>query len=309
MNITLHQLQVFSTIVEKQSVTKAAEELNMTQPAVSIQLKKLQDQFDITLTEVIGRKVYITDFGRELYRMAGKVLAEIEDIRYKAESFKGVLSGRLSLSVVSTGKYILPYFLNGFLKVNPSVDLRVDVTNRSKVIRSLEDNEVDFSLVSVPVSQVQVAEEVIMYNKWYLVAPAPYPLPAKQRLDKSVFADIPLIFREEGSGTRYIMQQYFRQAGILPKGSLELASDEAVKQAVIAGMGLSILSILTLKNELKQKEVKIVPVRGLPLKSHWRLIWLKRKKPTLIAQAYLDYVRREKAEIYRKNFAWMEGYD
>jgi DNA-binding transcriptional LysR family regulator len=306
MNITLHQLKVFLVIVDKQSITKAADELNMTQPAVSIQLKKLQDQFEISLTEVIGRKVYITDFGRELYRMAGKVLAEMEGIRYMTEGFKGILAGKLSISVVSTGKYILPYFLTGFLKANPAVDLRVDVTNRSKVIKSLEENEVDFSLVSVLPSHLQVVEEILMPNRWYLVAPKNYSLPVRGRLDKSVFSDIPLIYREEGSGTRYIMQQYFKQAGIVPKIGLELASDEAVKQAVMAGLGLSILSILTLKNELKQKEVKVIPVRGLPLKSHWRLIWLKGKKPSLVAQAYLDYVRKEKAAIYEQKFAWME---
>jgi DNA-binding transcriptional LysR family regulator len=306
MNITLHQLRVFRVIVEKQSITKAAEELNMTQPAVSIQLKKMQGQFDIPLTEVIGRKVYITDFGLDVCGIAAKVLAELEEIEYKAAAFKGILAGRLSVSVVSTGKYILPYFLSGFLQANPAVELSVDVTNRLRVIESLEENEVDFSLVSVPPTQLQVMEEMIMPNRWYLVAPKNYPIPGRQRLDKSVFAKIPLIFREEGSGTRYIMQQYFKQAGIVPRISLELASDEAVKQAVMAGLGLSILSILTLKNELRQKEIKIVPVRGLPLKSNWRLIWLKRKKASLIAQAYLDYVRREKATIYREKFSWME---
>jgi DNA-binding transcriptional LysR family regulator len=306
MNITLNQLRVFRVIAEKKSITKAAEELNMTQPAVSIQLKKMQDQFDIPLTEMINRKVFVTNFGLEVCRMAERVMAEMEDIRDKAAAHKGILAGKLSVSVVSTGKYILPHFLSGFLQSNPAVELRVDVTNRTRVIESLEENEVDFSLVSVPPSRLQVMEEMIMPNRWYLVAPKNYPLPDRRRLDKSVFARIPLIFREEGSGTRYIMQQYFKQAGIVPHISLELASDEAVKQAVIAGLGLSILSILTLKNELKQKEVKIVPVRGLPLKSSWRLIWLKRKKASLIAQAYLDYIRREKVAIFREKFAWME---
>jgi DNA-binding transcriptional LysR family regulator len=315
MNITLHQLMVFTVIVDKKSVTKAAEELNMTQPAVSIQLKNLQDQFDIPLTEVISRKIYITDFGIELYRIAGKVLQEMDAIRYKASGYKGILSGKLSISVVSTGKYIMPYFLSGFLNNHPEVDLRMDVTNRSKVRKSLEDNAVDFSLVSVLPSQLPVMEEVIMPNKWYLVGARDYPVGVKdrvaagrQRLDRSAFANIPLIYREEGSGTRYMMQQYFSQANITPKISLELSSDEAVKQAVIAGLGCSILSILTLKNELKQKEVKIIPITGLPLKSNWRLIWLKRKKPSLVAQAYLDYLRQEKAAIYKTNFSWIEAF-
>ena len=307
MNITLHQLTVFTVIVDKKSVTRAAEELNMTQPAVSIQLKNLQDQFDIPLTEVIGRKIYITDFGIELYRIAGKVLQEMDAIRYRASGFKGILSGKLSISVVSTGKYIMPYFLSGFLNNHPEVDLRLDVTNRSKVRKSLEDNEVDFSLVSVLPAQLAVMEEIIMPNKWYLVGSRDYPA-SRQRLDKSAFGKIPLIYREEGSGTRYMMQQYFSQANITPKISLELSSDEAVKQAVIAGLGCSILSILTLKNELKQKEVKIIPITGLPLKSNWRLIWLKRKKPSLVAQAYLDYLRQEKASIYKTNFSWIEAF-
>jgi DNA-binding transcriptional LysR family regulator len=307
---------VFTVIVDKKSVTKAAEELNMTQPAVSIQLKNLQDQFDIPLTEVIGRKIYITDFGIELYRIAGRVLQEMDTIRYKASGYKGILSGKLSISVVSTGKYIMPYFLSGFLNDHPEVDLRMDVTNRSKVRKSLEDNEVDFSLVSVLPLQMPVMEEIIMPNKWYLLAARDYPLDGakaraptgRQRLDKSAFGKIPLIYREEGSGTRYMMQQYFSQANITPKISLELSSDEAVKQAVIAGLGCSILYILTLKNELKQKEVKIIPIAGLPLKSNWRLIWLKRKKPSLVAQAYLDYLRQEKASIYKTNFSWIEQY-
>jgi DNA-binding transcriptional LysR family regulator len=306
MNITLHQLKVFSMVVEKKSITKASEALNMTQPAVSIQLKKLQDQFDIPLTEIIGRQLYITDFGNEVHRIGEKILAEMDTIQYKMLAYKGILAGKLRLSVVSTGKYVLPYFLTGFLKANPAVEVSVDVANRSKIIQSLEDNEVDLSLVSVLPSQLEVMEEIIMPNRWYLVAPKDYPLAAQRSLDKSVFGNIPLIFREEGSGTRHMMQEYFSRANITPKPSLELAGDEAVKQAVIAGLGLSILSILTLKNELKQKELKIIPIKGLPLRSNWRLIWLKRKKPSIVAQAYLDYVRREKTAIYKSNFSWIE---
>src|ERR1700743_950342 len=166
MNITLHQLKVFSIIVEKKSITKASEALNMTQPAVSIQLKKLQDQFDIPLTEIIGRQLYITDFGNEVHRIGEKILAEMDTIQYKMLAYKGILAGKLRLSVVSTGKYVLPYFLTGFLKDNPAVEVSVDVANRSKIIQSLEDNEVDLSLVSVLPSQLEVMEEIIMPNRW-----------------------------------------------------------------------------------------------------------------------------------------------
>ena len=308
MNITLHQLKVFTVVVERKSITRASEELNMTQPAVSIQLKNLQEQFDIALTEVIKRRIYITDFGMELYQIAEKVLADMETIHYKALGYKGALSGKLKVSVVSTGKYVLPHFLSGFLKAHPGIDLRMDVTNRSKVIKSLQDNEVDISLVSVLPRQMELMEEILMPNKWYLVSPKDRSVDTRGKPGKSVFKDLPLIYREEGSGTRYIMQQYFKQANITPKIGLELSSDEAVKQAVIAGLGFSILSILSIKNELQQKDLKIIPIKGLPLKSSWRLIWLKKKKLSTVAQAYLDYVKREKLSIYKNNFSWIEKY-
>lgn len=308
MNFTLHQLRVFSIIVEKQSVTKAAEELNMTQPAASIQLRKLQDQFDIPLTEVIGRRLYITDFGMELYHIAIRVLGEVETINYQTLNYKGILSGKLRISVVSTGKYVMPYFLRDFLKENPGIDLEMDVTNKRKVISSLEQNEVDFSLVSVIPHHLSVHEEDLMPDKLYLFGPGNDNISTKGKNEASVFKELPLIFREEGSGTRFAMQEYFHKTHIRPKVSLSLTSTEAVKQAVIAGLGYSVLSILCLKNELTLKEVKVVPVKGFPLHSQWRLIWLQKKQPSSVANAYLQYIRKHKVGIVQKHFSWTAAY-
>lgn len=308
MNFTLHQLRVFSVIVEKQSITKAAEELNMTQPAASIQLRKLQDQFDIPLTEVIGRRLHITDFGMELYQIALRVLAEMDSINYQTLNYKGILSGKLRISVVSTGKYVMPYFLRSFLKENPGIDLEMDVTNKRKVVSSLEENEVDFSLVSVLPQHLSVHEEVLMSNKLYLFGPHDANIRIKEKQDASVFKELPLIFREEGSGTRFAMQQYFHKAHIRPKISLSLTSTEAVKQAVVAGLGYSVLSILSLKNELQLKAVKVIPVKGFPLHSQWRLIWLQKKQLSAVANAYLQYVRKHKAGIIREHFSWASQY-
>ncbi len=146
MNYTLNQLQVFLKIVQCKSVTRAAEELHLTQPAVSIQLKNFQDQFDIPLTEVVGRKIYITDFGMEIAQAAQRIINEVHAINYKTLAFKGQLSGKLKISVVSTGKYIMPFFLSSFMKEHPGLELEMDVTNKSSVIESLEKNEVDFVL-------------------------------------------------------------------------------------------------------------------------------------------------------------------
>ncbi len=308
MNYTLHQLKVFTVIAEKKSVTKAAEALNMTQPAVSIQLKNLQDQFDIPITEVIGRKLYITDFGKELYIMANKILEEVANINYRTNNFKGMLSGRIKISVVSTGKYVMPYYLKHFVKNNPAVDIVMDVTNRSKVIKSLEDNEVDFALVSLLPESLSVGYEILMPNKLFLAAPSDMVFGDVKVHSKAIFDDVPLIYREEGSGTRFKMQQYFAKANVKPKVKLELASNEAVKQAVIAGLGCSVLSLLSLKSELKEGVIKIVPVTGLPLVSEWMLVWLKNKKFSVAANAYLEFVKANKSAIHNEYFNWTEGF-
>ena len=148
MNYTIHQLQIFLKVVQKKSITKAAEELFMTQPAVSIQLKNLQDQFDIPLTEVIGRQLYVTDFGKEIAEIAERVVIELENLNYKTQAFQGMMTGKLSISAASTGKYVLPFFLSDFLAQHTGIDLVLDVTNKSMVIQSLKNNEIDFALVS-----------------------------------------------------------------------------------------------------------------------------------------------------------------
>jgi len=165
MHYTLNQLQVFLKVVQTESVTKASEELFLTQPAVSIQLKNFQDQFDIPLTEVVGRKLYVTDFGKEIAVAAENILNQVHAINNKTLAYKGQLAGRLKISVVSTGKYVMPYFLTDFIKKNNGVDLLMDVTNKNKVIESLEKNEVDFALVSILPSKLNVEKLDLLQNK------------------------------------------------------------------------------------------------------------------------------------------------
>lgn len=307
MNYTFHQLRVFMSVVENESVTKASEELNMTQPAVSIQLKNLQDQFDIPLTEVIGRKLYVTEFGRELYQVAETILQQVASINYKTQAFKGMLSGKLKLSVASTGKYVIPYYLKTFLQKNPGIDLVIDVTNKTRVIESLENNQVDFALISVMPDKLELHQEVLLPNKLVLTAARDAAWATGKKANKHIFDDLPLIFREEGSGTRAVMQQYFQKANIIPKVRFELTSSEAVKQAVMAGLGYSIQSVLSIKNELKQKEIKIIPVAGLPLVENWRLVWLSQKKLTVVASAFLTHIKENKKAIYDKHFSWIDN--
>ena len=303
MNYTFNQLRIFLKITQLLSITKAAEELHLTQPAVSIQLKNFQQQFDIPLTEVVGRKLFITDFGKEMAIAAEKILNEVHAINYRTQQFKGRLTGRLKISVVSTGKYVIPYFLSGFLKQHEEVELLLDVTNKAKVIESLERNDVDFSLVSVLPETIKFNKLELMENKLYLIGNSENKL-TKKIYDKRIFEELPLIYREQGSGTRHVMEKFLNRNKIHAIKKMELSTNEAVKQAVVAGMGYSIMPVIGIKNELKIGELRIIPVKGFPVKSAWNLIWLKEKKFSPAATAFLNYVKKEKENIIKQKFEW-----
>lgn len=293
MNYTIHQLQIFLKVVQTKSITKASEELFMTQPAVSIQLKNLQDQFEIPLTEVISRQLYITDFGMEIAQIAERVIQELDNINYKTQAYQGILTGRLSISSASTGKYVIPYFLSGFMEMHTGIDLVLDVTNKTRVVESLKNNEIDFALVSVIPEKLPVEEELLIENKLYLVGNQ------ELRDEKK-----PLIYREGGSATRLAMEKYFEAHQGKRRKRMELTSNEAVKQAVIAGLGYSIMPLIGIQNELVNKQLFILDSADLPIKTEWRLIWLKGKKLSPISQAYLDFIRSEKQHILESNFNW-----
>lgn len=307
MNYTLHQLQVFLKIAQHQSITKASEELHLTQPAVSIQLKKFQDQFSIPLTEVVGRQLFITEFGKEIAEAAEKILNEVYAINYKTLSYKGKLTGRLNLSVVSTGKYVIPYFLSGFMEQHRGVDLIMDVTNKSRVVESLENNEVDFAMVSVLPKNLKINTVELMENKLYFVGSSRLDLENKAS-KRQLFEELPLIFRERGSATRNAMEAFMAKIRLPAQKKIELTSNEAVKQAVIAGLGCSIMPLIGIKNELKNNDLQIIPVNGLPISTTWNLIWLKSKALSPAAESFLEYIETKKNGIIADHFSWIDEY-
>lgn len=307
MNYTLNQLQIFLKIVQTQSVTKASEELHLTQPAVSIQLKNFQDQFEIPLTEVIGRRIYITDFGHEIAIAAESIINEVYAINYKTSVYKGQLAGKLKISVVSTGKYVMPYFLTDFVQQHPGLELVMDVTNKNKVIESLENNEVDFSLVSILPHNLNVENLDLLQNKLYLVGSAKRKFSDKINT-KQIFKDLPLIFREKGSGTRQTMEAFIERKNLSILKKMELTSNEAVKQALLAGLGYSIMPLIGIRNELNNNELQIIPIKGLPIKTTWSLIWLKGKKHSPASLSFLNHLKQNKIQIVQEKFSWYEHY-
>ena len=304
MNYTLHQLHIFLKIAELKSITKASEALHLTQPAVSIQLKNFQEQFQIPLTEVVGRKLYITDFGLEIANSAEKILNEVHAINYKTHAFKGQLSGELKISVVSTGKYVMPYFLSDFMNQNEGVNLTMDVTNKSRVVESLEQNLVDFALVSVLPKKLKVNKIELMQNNLFFVASS--KLDIKRGMSKKrLFEELPLIYREEGSATRNSMEAFISKLKFSAQKTMELTSNEAVKQAVISGLGCSIMPIIGIRNELINKDLQIIPVNGLPVSTEWNLIWLNSKKLSPAALAYIEFLKEQKNRIIKERFSWI----
>jgi len=300
MNYTLHQLRILLAIVRTGSITKAADELHLSQPAVSIQLKNLQDQFDLPLTEVVGRRLYVTEFGHELASAARRIVAEVDGINERMMAFRGKLSGTLRISSVSTGKYVMPYFLADFLAAHDGVELHLDVTNKTRVLAHLEENSVDFALVSVLPDKLAIERIPLMQNRLYLVGREA----AAEHITPHDLTRLPLIMREQGSGTRYVTERFLRENGVRLYPKMELTSNEAVKQAVMAGLGCSIMPLIGIGHELRQGRMGIMPVQGLDISSEWNLIWLRGKALSPVMKGYIDFLMTEKDRLVEQNFGW-----
>lgn len=307
MHYTLHQLEIYKKVAELQSVTRAAEELYLTQPAISIQLKKLQEQFSQPLFEVIGRKLFITDFGKEVAVAVDKILSEVGDLNMKMLTNNGQLAGKLKIALVSTAKYVMPYFLINFLNEHSGVTLTMDVTNKSSVINSLEKNLVDFALVSVIPENLKINSVELMQNKLFLIGGRDCKQSSKNILKKEI-AKLPMLYREYGSATRTAMENYMDSQGIPNIKRLELTSNEAIKQAIIAGLGYSIMPLIGVKNELETGDIKIIKAKGLPIITNWNLIWLKSKRLSPASEAYVEYLRSNSQIVIKSSFDWFEKY-
>jgi DNA-binding transcriptional LysR family regulator len=307
MDYTFQQLRIFSTVSETQSITKAAEILHISQPAVSVQLKKFQDFFDNPLYEVIGRKLHLTDFGLEIAAVCRATMQEAQQLKNKSKEHKGELWGTLKISVVSTAKYVMPYLLSDFLRIHQGIDLKMDVTNKLAVLVSLEKNEIDFAMVSTLPENIQIEKIQLMPNKLHLIGSKSMPLITE--LNEELGSSHTFIFREKGSATRQIMETVLKEKKVSIAKQLQLTSNEAVKQAVLAGLGYSIMPLIGLKNALQNGDVKIMPVDGLPVTTNWHLIWLKNKKFSAAQTAFLNYLKEEKDAILHDKFQWFEQFN
>lgn len=293
MNFTLHQLYVFGMVARYKSMTRASNELHMTQPAVSIQIKKLQDTLDIPLIEIIGRKLYLTEAGEYLNELYKTVYNELETFDAQISQLKGGLKGSLTISAASTAKYFLPYLLGEFQKRYPQIEIFLKVTNHFEVLNHLENNEYNLAILTQIPDDDTLEAIPFMENPLFMCAPYDHPLANKKNLNIEVLRDEPFIYREFGSGTRMVMEDYLKKHNIDVKPIMELGTNEAIKHAIMAGIGISLISKLSFHSESVLNRIKVLDVNDLPIQTHWHVLYRKDKKLTPVTQNFILFLQNE----------------
>ncbi|NEV63786.1 LysR family transcriptional regulator [Thiorhodococcus minor] len=297
MHISLRQLRVFEAVAQNNSYTRAAEELHLSQPAVSMQVKQLEDEIGLPLFERLGKRVVPTEAGHELYHYSRAITHSLIEMEEVMESLKGINRGSLRLAVASTVNYFAPRLLAVFQKRYPGIALRLDVTNREMLVQMLDSNSVDLVLMGVPPKNVDVEAEAFMDNPLVVVAPPDHPLASARDIPTERLSEEVFVMREEGSGTRKAMQRFFAERGIEIRHGMQMTRNEAVKQAVRSGLGLSVVSLHTIELELETRRLVILNVQGFPDRRQWYLVYRRGKRLSPAASAFRDFVRAEAAKI------------
>ena len=290
---TLPQLSVFEAVARLGSFTRAAEELYMAQPTVSVQIKKLGESIGLPLFEQVGRKIHLTDAGRLLYAACEDMFAALNRVEDGFADLRGMKTGRLRLAVSTTGKYFAPRMLAAFVQLHPGVEVALQIHNRQALIERLINNADDLYIFANPPLDVDVVTQMILPNPMVAYAHADHPLAHVRHIPFARFAAEPFLIREPGSGTRMIVQQLFDRHGVKPNIRMELGSNEAIKQAILAGLGVSIMSRYTLGLDVENDRLATLDVKGLPVECHWYFVYPVGKQPTLVAQSFMEFVRKE----------------
>lgn len=297
MHLTLQQLKLFESVYRNGSYTQAAKELHLTQPAVSIQLKKLEVQVGLPLFEVVGKKIFPTTAGKAVYGACRDILVRVDDLKQSVEELKGEVKGPLSLSVVTTAKYFMPHLLGHFLQEYPDVEPKLSFTNRARVVERLMNNEDDFVVMGQIPDDKNLETHPFLENILGVVAPPGHPLTGKKNIRLQDLTKERFIERETGSGTRLVFDNMLEKKGLKIEPYMELGSSEAIKQAVMAGLGLAVLSLHSLRLEQAAGKLVVLNVEGFPLKRRWYAVHLKGKRLSLVAKTFLDYILTESHQL------------
>lgn len=294
---TLHQLKVFETVARHSSFTRAAEELLITQPTVSSQVKQLTQTIGLPLFEQIGKSLYLTDAGRELLVTCQDIFERLDNFQMKVADLKGTKQGQLNLGVITTAKYFVPRLLGSFCQHYPGVDVALQVANHEEIQQRMLENKDDLYVVSNPNKDIDLNSKVFLNNPLIVVARKDHPLAAKKNLSLAELNGQSFIMREKGSGTRKAIHQLFNKHNISVKVKLELGSNEAIKQAIAGGLGISILSEHCLISEGLLGELTVLDFQHFPIKRRWYVAHLSGKKLSVIAETFLDYLLEESPKM------------
>lgn len=299
MHLTLRQLAVFESVARHLSYTKAAEEMYLSQPAVSMQIRQLEDAVGLPLFERLGKKIHLTEAGRELYHYAQLIGRQLKEAEEVLSALKGLNKGRLAVSVASTANYFATRLLAAFKQQYEGVAVSLDVTNRRTLLRQLEHNEVDLVIMGRPPEDADLVAEPFMDNPLVVIARAGHPLADQRAIPMSRLADELFVVRERGSGTRIAMEKSFAEQGRSLRSGMEMSSNEAIKQAVEAGLGLGIVSLHTLELELATGRIVLLDVEGFPILRQWHVVHRREKRLSPVAQAFKDFVFAEAPRFVR----------
>ncbi|MGC1197616.1 MAG: LysR substrate-binding domain-containing protein [Geitlerinemataceae cyanobacterium] len=290
IHATLHQLKVFETTARHGSFTKAAEELSITQPTVSTQVKQLTQAVGLPLFEHIGKQLYLTDTGRELQATCREVFEQLDNFEMKVADLKGAKQGKLRLAVVTTAKYFVPRILGSFCQNYPDIDISLQVTNHQKLTQRMWENQDDLYILSQPPADMDLCSQAVLDNPLVVVARRDHPLANQKNIPIQRLQHEPFIMRESGSGTRQAVEELFEKRRVSVNVRLELGSNEAIKQAIAGGLGISVLSEHTLMPEGSLGELVALDVRDFPIARRWYVVYLAGKQLSVIAEAFLAYL-------------------
>ena len=290
---TLPQLSVFEAVARLGSYTRAAEELYMAQPTVSVQIKKLTDTVGLPLFEQFSKRAHLTDAGRELYATCREIFGKLEQAEDSFANLRGLGSGRLRLAASTTGKYFAPRMLAAFVQLHPGIEVSLQVHHRGALLDRMSENADDLYIFANPPPEAEAIRQAILPNPMVAFARADHPLAKQKKIPFKRFAQEPFLMREPGSGTRMVAQQVFESHGEKPSIRMELSTNEAIKQAILAGLGVSIMSHYTLGLDAEHRQLAVLDVEGFPLEHHWHFVYPIGKQLPLVAQAFMDFARQQ----------------
>jgi len=293
MHLTIRQLKVFEAVATQLSFTKAAEELYLSQPAVSMQIKQLEESVGLPLFEKLGKKIHLTEAGKELHHYGRSIFRQLEEMEEVLESLKGVSRGRLEIAVASTVNYFAPRALGVFSRLYPGVKLSLEVTNRKSLMRMLEQNEKDLVLMGQPPEGLDLEAEPFMDNPLVVIAPPDHPLAGKKKITLKQLAEETFLMREPGSGTRLAMERFFQERGLEVKKGMQMTRNEAIKQAVRAGLGLGVVSAHTVELEVETGRLVLLNAEDFPVQRKWFVVHRRGKRLSPSAQAFRDFLLGE----------------